>query len=400
MTPEEEFVAREMARADLYFFARYMFLKRRSFKWQRAPHHKIICSALLDVYYGRTKRLIINIPPRYSKTELAVVNFISWALGRNPDAEFIHSSYSSRLASTNAWQARELVTHEAYQKIVPELALRQDSKARDEWRTTAGGCVYACGAGGTITGYGAGKMRDEFGGCFPVGTRVWTEHGLVPIDRIVRERMDLRVWAYDGKGRMVLRPITAWHENPPNDIVKISFDDGASVECTPDHRFWTARGWVRADLLCVDDQLPCINSGVKGCDNVSINPEKFSRWSNAESILTGKVEASIGNGDFGLFSTQDCTQIGSNASIRDNGFSSGDRFPCVASPDLVNDSGTDAVGFGEFFSRDADSIVNSERLAMSYLRLLRRLFLGSSSGSWQISALPGLGPTKASRTRL
>lgn len=164
MTPEERAVAIELARADLYAFSRFMFLARRGYKWQRAAHHKVICSALMRVYRGESKRLIINIPPRYSKTELAVVNFMSWALGRNPDSEFIHSSYSTRLAASNAWQARELVTHEAYREIFPTFELRQDSKARDEWRTTAGGCVYAVGSGGTITGYGAGKMRDTFGG--------------------------------------------------------------------------------------------------------------------------------------------------------------------------------------------------------------------------------------------
>jgi predicted phage terminase large subunit-like protein len=165
MTPEERFVAVELARANLYDFSRWMFLQRRGFKWQRSPHHQIICKALMRIYDGETKRLIINIPPRYSKTEIAVINFISWSLGRHPDAEFIHTSYSSRLAASNSWQARELVTHEAYREIFPAVALRGDSSARDEWRTTAGGCIYAVGAGGSITGYGAGKYRDDFGGC-------------------------------------------------------------------------------------------------------------------------------------------------------------------------------------------------------------------------------------------
>ena len=143
MTPEEHAVALSLARADLYSFSRFMFLARRGFKWQRAPHHKTICSALMRVYAGKCKRLIINIPPRYSKTELAVVNFMCWALGRSPDAEFIHTSYSGRLAASNAWQARELVTHEVYREIFPKVELRDDSKARDEWRTTLGGCVAA-----------------------------------------------------------------------------------------------------------------------------------------------------------------------------------------------------------------------------------------------------------------
>jgi predicted phage terminase large subunit-like protein len=153
-----------LAQEDLYFFSRWMFLKLRGYKWMQSPHHKIICDALMRVYRGECKRLIINIPPRYSKTELAVVNFMAWALGQNPDAEFIHTSYSTRLATNNAWKVRELVQSPDYLDIFPDTLLRNDSKAKDEWRTTAGGCVYATGSGGTITGYGAGKHRPEFGG--------------------------------------------------------------------------------------------------------------------------------------------------------------------------------------------------------------------------------------------
>jgi predicted phage terminase large subunit-like protein len=153
-----------MARQNLYFFSRWMFRQRKGFIWQRAGHHAIVCDALMRVFTGDCKRLIINIPPRYSKTELAVVNFMAWALGQVPDAEFIHTSYSGALATGNAWQTRELVQSDAYREIFPGTELRSDSAAKHEWRTTAGGCVYAVGAGGTITGYGAGKHREGFGG--------------------------------------------------------------------------------------------------------------------------------------------------------------------------------------------------------------------------------------------
>lgn len=162
-TAEQKFVAGAMSRESLYYYSRYMFLRRKNFNWLKNPHHKIVCDALTDVFEGRTKRLIINVPPRYSKTELAVVNFITWCLGKVPDAEFIHTSYSTRLAVNNSWQARELLTTEAYQEIFP-TRLHADSKSKDEWRTSAGGVMYATGAGGTITGYGAGKQREGFGG--------------------------------------------------------------------------------------------------------------------------------------------------------------------------------------------------------------------------------------------
>ncbi|MFV5365443.1 phage terminase large subunit [Acinetobacter oleivorans] len=153
------------AQEDLYFFTRYMFKERRGYKWMHNWHHLELCEALMKVYRGETKRLVINLPPRYSKTEIVVINFMAWCYGKKPDSEFIHISYSAMLAANNAFQIRGLVQEEAYKKVFPDFALRDDSKAKDFWRTSEGGVCYATGTGGTITGFGAGKLRDDFGGC-------------------------------------------------------------------------------------------------------------------------------------------------------------------------------------------------------------------------------------------
>lgn len=155
--------ARVLAREDFYFFSRWMYLQRWGVCWQQAEHHRQICNALMRVYRGECRRLIINIPPRYSKTELAVVNFLAWSLGLSPDSEYIHVSYSSTLATGNSVNARSLVLHEAYRDIFPDVSL--DTSAQHHWKTTAGGVVYATGSAGTITGFGAGKKgRSKFGG--------------------------------------------------------------------------------------------------------------------------------------------------------------------------------------------------------------------------------------------
>lgn len=161
-SPDENFAAAKLAQADLYFFSRWMFFQRRRYKWLRGPHHKAICDALMRVFRGECKRLIINVPPRYSKTEIAVVNFIAWALGHVPDAEFIHASYAAPLAVNNSANVRSLLQHEAYQQVFPTSRLASDAKSH--WTTTEGGVMYAAGAGGTITGFGAGKHREGFGG--------------------------------------------------------------------------------------------------------------------------------------------------------------------------------------------------------------------------------------------
>lgn len=152
-------------RTDLLSFTCHMFKARKSASFKIAPHHIEICSALERVVVGKTRRLIINIPPRSGKTELAIKNFLAWAMGNFPDSEFIHASYSKRLATTNTWEARAIMQHEAYAEIFGAPKFRDDSNAKDEFRTAQGGIVYATGADGTITGYGAGKMREDFGGC-------------------------------------------------------------------------------------------------------------------------------------------------------------------------------------------------------------------------------------------
>lgn len=151
-------------RTDLLTFSRAMFYARKGVEMKQNWHQREICSALERVVIGDCKRLIINVPPRSGKTELAVINFMAWCMGNFPDSEFIHASYSKRLATSNAYAVRAIMQGEKYLEIFSDTELAGDSRAKDEFRTAQGGIVYATGADGTITGYGAGKMRADFGG--------------------------------------------------------------------------------------------------------------------------------------------------------------------------------------------------------------------------------------------
>jgi predicted phage terminase large subunit-like protein len=159
MTPDEQIAIC----SDFLSFTRYCS-ERGGREFFVNWHHRIIADTLMKVVSGEIKRLIINIPPRHSKSEMAVVSFIPWCLGLYPDSEFIYISYSKRVAAKHAYLARSLVNSEGYRELFGDVQLTNDSKAKDEWRTTGGGIVYASGSDGTITGYGAGKMRDGFGG--------------------------------------------------------------------------------------------------------------------------------------------------------------------------------------------------------------------------------------------
>lgn len=159
---------RALCTARLYDYSRHMFRARKGVPMLENDHQQIICEALERVVTGHTNRLVINVPPRSGKTELAVKNFIAWAMGLFPDAEFIHASYAKRLATANTYEVRAIMQSEEHRAIFPWTELQGDSKAKDEFRTAQGGVVYATGADGTITGYGASKMRQTFGGAIVI----------------------------------------------------------------------------------------------------------------------------------------------------------------------------------------------------------------------------------------
>jgi len=129
----------------------------------RVSHHILIFKALTRVLRGETKRLIINVPPRYGKTEI-IINFIAWATARYADAVHMYVSYSSTLATRQTYAIRETMQLAAYKRLF-NVAIRDDSSAKGDFSTTAGGSVYAAGAGGTVTGMGAGiKNCARYGG--------------------------------------------------------------------------------------------------------------------------------------------------------------------------------------------------------------------------------------------
>lgn len=142
-------------------YTRYFFKQKTGRSFVVNSHHVAICNALDDVLSGKTNRLIINIAPRYSKTELAVKNFISMGLALNPSSKFIHLSYSDDLAHDNSEEIRDIVKSDSYQKLFPYVTIKKDSDSKKKWLTTEGGGVYAVATGGQVTGFGAGAVDDE-----------------------------------------------------------------------------------------------------------------------------------------------------------------------------------------------------------------------------------------------
>jgi predicted phage terminase large subunit-like protein len=132
--------------------------------YQPAGHHIRIANKLEAVERGEIDRLMIFMPPRHGKSELASRRFPARYMGLHPSRHIIAASYNSDLATDFGRDVRNLMASPEYGEIFPGVALRSDSKAADRMNTNQGGAYFAAGVGTATTGRGAhlGIIDDPF----------------------------------------------------------------------------------------------------------------------------------------------------------------------------------------------------------------------------------------------
>ena len=118
-------------------------------------HHKIISEKLERVAKGELKRLIINMPPRHTKSEFASYLFPAWMIGKNPAMKIIQATHTTELAVGFGRKVKNLLERDEYLEIFPDAKLAVDSKASGRWDTARGGMYYAVGVGSNLAGRGA-----------------------------------------------------------------------------------------------------------------------------------------------------------------------------------------------------------------------------------------------------
>ena len=118
-------------------------------------HHKVIAEKFEKLARGEIKRLIINMPPRHTKSEFASFLLPSWLIGRRPTLKIMQTTHTAELAYRFGRKVRNLMDSEEYRKVFPDVLLRADSKAAGRWETDDGGEYFAAGVGGAVTGRGA-----------------------------------------------------------------------------------------------------------------------------------------------------------------------------------------------------------------------------------------------------
>ena len=118
-------------------------------------HHQIYAEKLNRIANGELKRLIVNMPPRHTKSEFASHLFPAFFMGRNPKAKLIQTTHTGELAVSFGRKTKNLIESDEYEKVFPEVRLAADSKAAGRWQSNHGGEYFAAGVGGAITGRGA-----------------------------------------------------------------------------------------------------------------------------------------------------------------------------------------------------------------------------------------------------
>ena len=146
----ETSIKREKAQTDFMSYVHEMWPG-----FVNGRHHKVMAKMFRDIAEGKIKRLIVNMPPRHTKSEFASYLLPAWFLGKFPNKKIIQCSNTAELATGFGRKVRNLVGSEQYAKVFPNVSLRQDSKAAGRWSTNHNGEYFAIGVGGTVTGKGA-----------------------------------------------------------------------------------------------------------------------------------------------------------------------------------------------------------------------------------------------------
>jgi predicted phage terminase large subunit-like protein len=142
--------SREKAKSEFMAYVKYVWPG-----FIHGKHHEKMAEAFQKVAEGKVKRLIINMPPRHTKSEFASYLLPSWFLGRFPGKKIIQTSHTAELAVGFGRKVRNLVDSDRYKDIFPQVALQADSKAAGRWATNYAGEYFAIGVGGAVTGKGA-----------------------------------------------------------------------------------------------------------------------------------------------------------------------------------------------------------------------------------------------------
>jgi len=197
--------------------------------------------------------LVMNVPPRHGKSRTSS-KFVEWLFGSNPQLKIMTASYNEILSKTFSKNIRNTISEQkverdivVYSDIFKNVRIKRGDGAMNLWSLEGQYANYlATSPGGTATGFGAN--------CFPAGTLVHTDCGLMPIEKIkVGEHRALSWCGGDG---LRYNNVAASRVKMAGAIVRVEFSSGAAIECTPDHKVYiVGKGYVEAADVSIGDEV-------------------------------------------------------------------------------------------------------------------------------------------------
>jgi len=152
---QKELLEQQLRKLDLAEKRFIPFVKHVWPEFIEGDHHVKIAKKFEDIANGKIKRLIVNMPPRHTKSEFASYLFPAWMVGKNPKLKVIQTTHTGELAVRFGRKMKNLVDTSEFAQVFEDCKIAADSKAAGRWETNKGGEYYAAGIGGAITGRGA-----------------------------------------------------------------------------------------------------------------------------------------------------------------------------------------------------------------------------------------------------
>ena len=311
MTPDEQryelilkrLIAVMGARDDLLAFTRLMMPvpghagDPEHSRYDAQTFHKIMCVGLEELEKGNIKRLIISLPPRHGKTQLASKMFPAWFMGRNPEKSLIFGTYNEKFGQDVGRAVRDIMLTPGFAQVFPDVGLKQDSLASDRLQTHQGGIMAFVGRGGTTTGRGGDcliiddplkdrheadspTIRDTLWMWFTqvIASRLMDETGRIMLiqcmtgdtpvllaDRTEKPLRDIRpgdpVLSYDrDTGSLTTETVLNWANQGPDNVFTIRTKSGITVRANARHPFLVENqdgtsAWRRTDTLRKGDKI-------------------------------------------------------------------------------------------------------------------------------------------------
>lgn len=217
-----------------------------------------VCDHVEAVTLGYIPRLLINIPPRCTKTTLCSIVYPAWTWARSdisflsgPQVRFLCASYGHTLGLDASNKSRRLLTSPWFQKHWPgRIQFQADQNTKTDYANTAGGARRTTSVGGSLLGLGGDVLI-----CLPYAERVLTDSGWLKIGDVVSEKLTVKIAGLDEQNELCWQNIECYEKNPGGEIVEIKWG-GGSLRCTADHRVYVeGKGYIAAKDIQAGDAL-------------------------------------------------------------------------------------------------------------------------------------------------